>query len=404
MAPLAMALGCMISGPTLDRFGRKLSLISLVLPFLAGWLLLSFGTSIEYLLAGRFITGVCAGAYRTMALVFLSEVTDPKHRGMSLISTSLATNIGALTSHITGTYMYWRFATLTFCIPIALSFILLLFLKESPLWLLSKGKTEKGTEVFKWYRNGTAAADEELQRVIERQKCNPEKVKIKELFKMTHRKPFMKAFLICTVIFVAAQFCGVNTLTFYAIDLLDNTFGQNIDAILIMVVIDMIRVTSTLIVFLCAKYMPRRPLFLFCAFGSSTSLLGVVLYIYLDSSAYVWFGLTTMIIFISLSSTMVSMAYPFPSELYPNNVRGVGSAITSTVSFLLLFLVIKITPGLIESFGMAALYVGNAVLVLTCAVILCFILPETNGKSLQEIEDNFNNTSNRSKSIEHNKV
>lgn len=399
-----MALGCLLAGPIIDRCGRKFSLITLVLPFLLGWVVLSYGTSIEYLLAGRFITGISAGAYRPMALVFLGEVTDPKHRAMALISTSLSSNIGVLMSHIIGTYMYWRTAALTYCIPAASSFILLIFLKESPLWLLSKGKTDRGIGVFKWYREESEAADAELEKVIERQKCNSDKMEIKELFKTVFGKPFMKALFICVVIFVAAQFSGVNTMTFYALDLLEKVFGTNVDTFLVMVIIDIIRVTGTLAVFACVKFVPRRPLFLFCVFGTSIFLLGVVLFIYLDSPTYVWLGLTTMIIFIGMSSTMVSTAWSFTSEIYPNNIRGVGSAITSTVSFSLLFIVIKVTPGFIADFGMSILYIGTAVILLICAVILCFILPETNGKSLQEIEDKFNKTHIHSKSTEHTKI
>lgn len=337
-----------------------------------------------------------------MALVYLGEVTDPKYRAMSLISTSLATNIGVMLSHIIGSYINWRIAAIIFCIPIALSVILLVFLKESPLWLVSKGKTNRGTEIFKWYRDGTAAADAELQKVIERQRNNCKKIKITEFLKILCRKSFMKALFISIVIFVAMQFSGVNTLTFYALDLLESTFGAKVDAFLVMIVIDMIRIIGTLIVFVSVKYIPRRPLFLFCVFGTSVFLLGLVLFIYLDSIT--WLGVTTLVIFIGLSNTIACTAWSFTSELFPNSIRGVGSAITSTVSFLLLFIVVKITPGIVDNFGMSALYLSSAAVVVACAVILCFVLPETNGKSLQEIEDKFNKMSSTSHSTERTKV
>ncbi|XP_060807450.1 facilitated trehalose transporter Tret1-like [Amyelois transitella] len=397
---LCMALGCIIAGSIIDRFGRRVGLIFLAIPFVFSWLLMAFSKSVSLLLIGRAITGICSGAFRPMSIVYISEVSDPKHRSMLLVSTSLSSNIGVLIAHSVGTYLYWKTASIVFCVPNLLAVVILLYLKESPLWLISKGKTNEGSNIFYWFREKTEAANNELSIVINKQKIKSQDLNIKDTFKVVFSKAFLGPFAICFVIFAEAQFCGTNVLNFYAADIIKSTFSDNVDNFSIMMLVDALRVGGTGTVFCTVKHVPRRFLYLLCSIITTVCIFCLASYLYFETSNLLWFGLMSLVLYIYFSVTLISTGWSFTSEMYPSSVRGLGSAATSSMSFLLLFIIVKIAPGIIDTFGISVFYLMCASITAVSTVILYFVLPETNGKTLQEIEDSLNKQKEQEISID----
>ncbi|XP_053618945.1 facilitated trehalose transporter Tret1-like [Plodia interpunctella] len=389
ISTLTMAFGCFVAGPFIDRYGRRIGLILLAIPFVFSWLIMGLGSNIYLLLLGRAVAGICAGLFRTMSIVYLSEVTDPKHRSMMLISISLSLNIGILVSHSAGTYLYWRTASYVFCIPNILPVIILVYLKESPLWLITKGKIQDGTDFFYWFRAKSDVADRELSAAICKQKHKSQDLNVKETIKVVFSRPFMVPFSICFLVFTQTQFCGTNVFNFYAPDLIKQTFSNNVDNFLIMVLIDFIRVCGTGSIFFTVKHVPRRFLYCLCSIVTTFCILFLAAYLYYQSSNLLWFGMTSLVMYIYFSITFMSIGWSFISEMFPSSVRGLGSASTASTSFLLLFIAVKMTPSVIDAFGMEVYYIICACITAVCTIILYFVLPETNGKTLQEIEHDF---------------
>ncbi|KAJ8707423.1 hypothetical protein PYW08_010675 [Mythimna loreyi] len=172
-SPLAMTLGSLLSGPMSDGIGRRLGQFILLVPFTIGWIIMGLATNNAIMLFGRFLTGACTGAVRANSVVYVAELTDPKYRPMALFLPSAAIHVGVLISHTVGKFCYWKTSCFIFTVPNILGFIILLFLKESPLWLLSKGKIDKGIESFKHFRgNGD---EKELEKVLKKAKEIAEK-------------------------------------------------------------------------------------------------------------------------------------------------------------------------------------------------------------------------------------
>ncbi|XP_031765449.2 facilitated trehalose transporter Tret1-like isoform X2 [Galleria mellonella] len=382
-----MALGCLCCGSFIDRFGRKMGLVICIVPSLMGWLMLGFTNNIVWTLLGRFFAGFCSGAYRPMGLVYLSEITDPKRRAIALLSTSVSSNFGVLCSHVIGSNLYWRTAAFIFGLPNILSFVLFITLKESPLWLISKGKTDKGEEIFKWFREKSETSEKELRSAMNKYEDISPHMSLRELFRILRSKMFIKPLAITTLLVASTQLSNVNTICYYALDIFGNTFPENIDSALVMVIFDCLRVGCSITTIVFSKCLPRRSTFLICGFGTTAFLVGLVFYMSFDTSNLVWLGMTCLILYICSASIMVTTAWSFVSELFPGTVRGLGSAMSSFILFILQFICVKITPDFMNTYGMPAIYAGSAIVVFVCTLILCFILPETNGKSLQEIED-----------------
>lgn len=384
--------GCIVAGPMSDALGRKTGQMLLIIPYSIGWAVMGVAHNNTIMLLGRFITGFCTGAVRPLGMVYIGELSDPKHRAVTLVCPSLAVYVGSLFSHTAGHYLPWRIGCYVFALPNIICFVMLLFLKESPLWLISKGKIEKGIESFKEFRGEGEAALKELKAVLDKQE-EKEKSTLRELTNTLFSKAFLKSMLIISFLFLAVQFCGINTITFYAQDIFKSTFSGEVDAFMLMIVTDVVRVITTSAMCLFAKKVPRRTTFLFSCYGTVLVLLGLVLYLYIQPVGLLWVALTCLVVYLGIAGALTCISWSFVAEIFPSNVRGIGSGISSLISFALLFISVKVTPGIIASFGDAALYGFFAVLTLVSAVALSFLLPETNGKSLQDIENSLYNKS-----------
>ncbi|XP_030040785.2 facilitated trehalose transporter Tret1-like [Manduca sexta] len=401
ISPLAMMLGCLFAGAMSDGLGRKMGQLALVPFFVLGWCIMGFAKDITLMLVGRFITGLCTGSIRPNGMVYIGEVTQPEYRSITLFCPTLAVHIGALISHIVGNYFYWRTSCFIFGLPNILCFLILLFLKESPLWLITKGKTDEGIEAFRLFRGEGEAADKELASVLEKQKEKPVKMTFSEFIHIIFSKGFMKALVTVFLLFSAMQLCGVNMISFYAQDVFKKTFSGEIDPFMLMIVTDCIRVAAAAGVCVFAKFCPRKLTFLTCCFLTTTVLFALVIYLYLQPSGLTWLALLLMVAYVVIASAITSLSWSFVAEIFPGSVRGFGSGLSSGISFILLFVAVKITPGVMTNYGDIVMYGGFATVTLIASVFLCFILPETNGKTLQDIENSLYKKKNQNESNAH---
>ncbi|XP_052745326.1 facilitated trehalose transporter Tret1-1 isoform X2 [Bicyclus anynana] len=391
ITPLSMVFGCVGAGYLIDNAGRKAGHILLAFIALISWLTIAFSTNNTYMLIGRFIAGVAVGSTRPVSLVYIGEITDPKYRSFTLITPSLMVGIGIGISHLLGGYIAWRHCTYIYAALCFSCMLLMLFLKESPLWLISKGKIDEGTKAFKWLRGQDPQSENELQLVLKRQNEKSNKCNVYEdILSISFLKPLFAVFLLSFI-----QFNGVNVYGFYAQDMINDTFNGSIDPFTFMIVIDVLRCTIIVLIFACNKFIPRKIFFITANFACAISLFILVGYLlHIETFGAVWLSITITILFISFGGCVVALAWSFVPELFSANLRGFGSGLAAAMSYFTLFVCVKISPGFSKAYGEAAMYATFGVITLVNTIVLCFVLPETNGRTLQDIEDSYkkNNT------------
>ncbi|XP_053618677.1 facilitated trehalose transporter Tret1-2 homolog isoform X2 [Plodia interpunctella] len=392
MAALPMAPGCLISGWLMEMFGRKTSHYILCAPFLIGWVLISCANNLTLMLLGRFFTGFCVGLLGPLGPVYIGETSDPKYRGFFLAAVSLAIAIGILVAHLLGTFLSWQITAGISAIFPVVTVVLLTFIPESPTWLINQGKVEAGAQAFTWLRGATPEANAELKGLIDKKKLQDSepKMSMKEKLISLKSPELLKPLGIMILFFVTCQFSGVNAVAFYSIEIVEKAVGKGLDHYMVMLIIDALRTVASVIACVICKQYGRRPLCFISGIFTALSMVALSMFLHWKPPNMAWLPLIFLMVYIcAISIGLVPLPWIMCGEVFPARVRGLGSGISSATTFLAFFVVVKTAPAMLSTFGEVITFLSYGLVAIIGTGILYFILPETRGKSLQEIEEKF---------------
>lgn len=397
MAALPMAIGCILGGICMERYGRRMAHLVLNVPFICGWLIISMAGSLNLILLGRFLTGLCVGLLGPPASVYIGETSGPRYRGFLLAAVSLAIAAGILISHVLGTFLPWH-VTAAICGTFPLiSFVLMSLAPESPSWLLAHGRLEEAAFAFRWLRGGDAASAREFDSMVAAQSTAPAAGNYawSSVRSSVRRAAFLRPLGILIGFFVTMQFAGVNAVAFYSVTIMRQTIGAGVNEYLAMIVIDVVRFGMSIVACVLLRSTGRRPLAAISGIGTAVSLLGLAAFLYAAGVwptvlRHSWLPMLLLVAFICFVSVgLVPLPWCMTGELFPLALRGLGSGVVSCMNFVSFFVVVKTGPLLFAGVGPegAFLLYGSVALVGTMFLMVC--LPETRNRTLQEIEDSF---------------
>lgn len=395
VAALPMALGCIVGGYIMEKHGRKLAHSIPCLPLVLGWCLIFFARGLYMLLVGRFLTGLASGILAPPTAVYIGETSSPQHRGFLLASISLAMSLGLLITHVLGTYFTWKVTTIICIFLPCIAFLILIWLPESPSWLARRGCADEAIAAFLWCRGHSTEAKEEMIAMMEREKdAKEETTKISSLAEM--KKPeFLKPLAIINVYLLIPQFCGVNAISFYSVSIMHDTMGDIVDKYAATIIIDSIRLISSVTSCILLSRIGRRSLTISSGIGTAISLFLLSSFIYLKSyqpslAEYSFIALVPLTGYIgAVTVGLVPIPWAMVGEVFPLHLRGFGSGISSTIALLAIFAVVKATPSLFDTLGSSGAFLLFGCVACLGTVFLWWFLPETKDKTLQEIEESW---------------
>lgn len=417
-----MAFGCLLAGFLMDRFGRKMTILIINVPFVVGWCIISMSKSITWLLFGRILTGFCVGVLSPTGPMYFSEITAPKYRGFFLASITFDVALGILLTHALALYCTWDVnAIICACFPF-IGYIVSAAVPESPAWLLKRNFIEEACHAYRWLRGCDETSTKEFEAMVDahtkamQSQCdevnnesdaNHHFHPIDHLTKLIALKSFNTPLIILSIYFATLQFSGVNAVIFYTVTILKDSLGANINEYVATLVIDAVRLVAALIACVVVKNVGRRPLTIFS--GSSTAICLFALSYYLNLSdgnslkTYVSIPLSLFVVYtLVLSIGINPLPWCLTGELFPIRYRAIGSAFVTFFNFLCFFTVVKVSPIYFSIYGGSRIFFFYGMLTSIGTVFLMAYLPETKNKSLQEIEDNY--TAKRKHKMSRNKV
>lgn len=285
------------------------------------------------------------------------------------------------------------------------------FIPESPVYLITRNEIDKAKKVLAFFRNlsellifliiffiisssahifftdnDDPQIEEELKR-IQSSKRLTQNFSLKELTKPEFYKPLA----IMTMFFAVQQFCGIFVIFVYAAKFSIEA-GIAIDEFLSAVIIGVIRVSTTLIIAYASDKLGRKPLAICSSVGMFISMSGLATCVgySIKETELKWLTAVFLFSFIMFGTFgVLTLPFAMAAEMYPQKNRGLGVALTITIGYMFSFVSIKTFPNIFMYFGNLYVFIMYAVVAFIGIIFATFILPETKGKTLQEIESLF---------------
>jgi len=382
-------VGAFGSGVLSDKYGRKSVLIIVALFFAVSCTFTALAKSSLVFVSARVFGGLAVGAASVLSPMYVAEVAPPKNRGMLVAIYQLAIVLGILCSYTINYGLHniennWRWMFATGIVPSVLFFVGLFFIPESPRWLFKAGREKESLKVLSRI-GGEELAKVEILEIAESLKGNSASVSIGELFKPSARKVMLIGFLLA----VFVQISGINTIVDYAPKILLAAGVEINNALLQTSLVGLINFIFTFVAILFIDKIGRRSLYLIGSMGMVITLLLLAVSFYLKMEGI--FTLTCILLFIAFFASCIGPVFwTLVAEIFPNRIRGKAVAFASFTQWVFNFFVVLLFPHFLASVGGAKTFLFLALMSLLQWLFTYLYVPETKGKSLEEIEHLWN--------------
>ncbi|MDR0950760.1 MAG: sugar porter family MFS transporter [Candidatus Ancillula sp.] len=423
-------IGALVFGKLSDMIGRKKCVMIVAVIFLIGSLSCGFANAFGpfsgwvIILIARIISGIAVGGASALVPLYLSEISPYQRRGSLSFLNQLMMVLGILVGYLINFLMVqahpdpdpdpalstqifnqwnvsygWRISFFIAAIPAIFLFVGTFFLPESPRYLALKGKVSEARDVLVGLRSSLKLVDEELEAIQESDK-GP-KGKFSFLF-----TKYRKALVAAIGLAAFQQFMGCNTVVYYTPKILEICGFTTFQSRLSTVAIGVANVVATLIAIAIVDKFGRKVLFIFggIAMGIFTAGIAIMatmcfhevgqgpdvlaLNNQMQSTPVIIATVTIMMLYIiSFGISWGGAMWVVLGEIFPNSVRGVGVGVGSMTNWISNTIVTAFFPVILGTLGIANSYL---ILTLFCILGVIFVtiyLPETKGKTLEEIED-----------------
>lgn len=397
-------VGCIIgvtfAGTLSDRFGRKKVLLLSSLLFLASTIGCTIAPMHLVLTLSRLVAGMGIGVASMLAPLYISEIAPAASRGRLVALYQLAITIGILCAYFsnavvlslserstfsTGLFEWiykdeiWRgmFANMT--VPNLMFLFLLFLIPESPRWLISKGFADKASSILARIQNGSPGGREYEEMVATIQ---GEEASLSQLLHSGLRI----AFLIGILLPIFSQISGINVIIYYGPKILSEA-GFSISAALGgQVTIGIVNVLFTLLAIWQVDKLGRKPLLLFGIAGVVISLVAVGLFFFYHIAQGMILILFILFFIACFAFSLGPGTWIIMSEIFPTHVRGRAMSIGTFALWSANAVVGQLFPWMLENIGPAGTFWTFAGICLPAFFFVWKVLPETKGKTLEEIE------------------
>ena len=379
-------IGAFGTGSLTEKYGRRSLLISVALFFAiscAGMALARHQTSF---IAFRVLGGLAVGSVSVLSPMYVAEVAPPRIRGTLVTIYQLAITFGILVSYIVNYILHdvdnnWRWMFATGLIPSVVFFVGLIFIPESPRWLVKAGFREKARVILDRI-GGSEFADTEISEIEKSlENAGPGGGGIRALFARKYRKVIILGLLLS----VFVQITGINTVVDYAPKILMTAGLEIKNALLQTSLIGLVNFAFTFIAVWLIDKLGRKTFYTIGSSGMAATLLMLAAAFYFEMNPI--FTTICIMLFIAFFASCIGPAFwTMVTEMFPNRIRGQAVALASFTQWVFNFLVVLFFPYVLDAIGGSATFLFLAVMAVIQLIIVQVYLKETKGKSLEEIE------------------
>ncbi|XP_071339989.1 solute carrier family 2, facilitated glucose transporter member 8 [Trachinotus anak] len=395
------AAGGLLGGWMVEKIGRKLSLMFCSLPFVFGFTIIIAAQNVWMLYIGRVLTGLASGVTSLVVPLYISEMAHEQVRGTLGSCVQLMVVLGIMGVYLAGLFLDWRWLAICSSIPPTLLMVCMCFMPETPRFLLSQGKRREAEEALRFLRGPDAPVEWECARIEDA--CDEQG----SSFQMSDLKDpgVYKPLMIGIMLMIFQQMTGINAIMFYAENIFEQAHFKESD--LASVIVGLIQVVFTAVAAVIMDKAGRKILLIISGVAMAISTTAFGVYFYLMSKLHsstppseepntdlAWLALASMAVFISgFALGWGPIPWLVMSEVFPLKVRGFASAVCVLTNWSMAFLVTKTFQDMMNVLTSAGTFWLFACMCILNVIFTMVFLPETKGKTLEQIEATFRGTS-----------
>ena len=399
-------VGVLFAGILSDKLGRKLTMVISAVLFSTSALGCALSADFTQLVVYRIIGGVGIGVVSIVSPLYISELAVAQYRGRLVSLYQLAVTVGFLGAYLvnyqllawaeSGTQLsvdwlnkvfiteVWRGMLGMETLPAILFFIIIFFIPESPRWLIVRGKELKAVNILEKIYNSMTEAKSQLKET--------KSVLISETkseWSLLMKPGIFKAVIIGVCIAILGQFMGVNAVLYYGPSIFENAGLSGGDSLFYQVLVGLVNTLTTVLALVIIDKVGRKKLVYYGVSGMVVSLILIGLYFLFGDSLGVS-SLFLLIFFLfyvfCCAVSICAVVFVLLSEMYPTKVRGLAMSIAGFALWIGTYLIGQLTPWMLQNLTPAGTFFLFAVMCVPYMLIVWKLVPETTGKSLEEIE------------------
>lgn len=389
------ALGAVVGGRIADGLGRRQAILAIAVVFIVGTISCSLSPNRDALAICRFVLGLAVGGASVVVPTYLAELAPAETRGrivtlneLMIVSGQLiAFAVNAAIGAAMGDHVYvWRWMLAVAILPAIVLFVGMLFMPQSPRWLVSRGRISEALDVLKRIRSASDAQAEVKE--IEQLAKHEQSARIRAWDLLGTR--WIRILLLIGIgIGIVQQVSGVNSIMYYGTQILSRSGLGDQGALVANVLNGVVSVVATFFGLSLIGKLGRRRMLLTGLIGTTVSLLmlAVVSHLFAPSHTTAYLVLFCMVVFLSFQQGFTSpVTWVLLSEIFPLNARGFGIGSAALVLWLANFGIALSFPPVVARFGVSITFLGFVALGLLSLAFVVKWVPETARCSLEEIE------------------
>ena len=405
-ALIGSIIGVLFAGILSDKFGRKSTMILSAILFSTSAIGCAVSTDFNQLVIYRIIGGVGIGVVSIISPLYISEVAVAQYRGRLVSLYQLAVTIGFLGAYLVNYQLLgysmsnpdvstgwwnlvfvsevWRGMLGMETLPAIMFFIIIFFIPESPRWLILKGREEKATNILE--RIYTSSKEALFQLTETKSVLSSES---KSEWKLLLQPGIRKAVIIGVCIAVLGQFMGVNAVLYYGPSIFENAGLSGGDSLFYQVLVGLVNTLTTVLALVIIDKIGRKKLVYYGVSGMVISLILIATYFIYGE----FWGISSIFLLVFFlfyvfccAVSICAVVFVLLSEMYPTRVRGFAMSIAGFALWIGTYLIGQLTPWMLQNLTPAGTFILFAIMCVPYMLIVWKLVPETTGKSLEEIE------------------
>ncbi|WP_037344745.1 sugar porter family MFS transporter [Sciscionella sediminilitoris] len=386
MMQLGAVAGARVCGPVSDRWGRRRALSFAAVAFVAGAVLAAIAPGYGILVLARILQGIGVGSAALTVPVYIAEIAPPKFRGALVSLNQLMITAGILVSYLVNSAFAptggWRWMFGLAAVPALVLLAALAVLPESPRWLATKGHLDRARTVLTRV-TGADSAEHELGEI--RAASQRPEAGMRALLGRAVRP----ALFIGLTLALFQTITGIDTVIYFAPTILDDVGFSAQSATLSTVGIGVVNLAMTVVSLLLLDRIGRRTLLI-----AGTAVMAVCLALLafvFSASAPGWLSVTALMAFVGAFAIGLGPAFwLINSEIYPLRLRARAAGLATMMIFGSNAIVSITFLPLVELLGQAQVFLLYLALTIAAVLFMYRWVPETRGRSLEEIEHDLN--------------